>query len=216
MIYIIRHGETDANAQGLLQGQVDFSLNENGVLLAELTGKGMADIKFDFAYSSPLKRAKETARLVLDNSGNNDVVVKEDERIQEICFGEWEGKMFKGSKCELPADQVALMFSNPFAFDRAPKGESFRELCIRTQDFLKELASCKNLENKNILVATHGCALRSMLNFLYDDKEDFWHGHVPLNCVVNIVDTANGQCRLTEEDKIYYDKKYVVDRYEMK
>ena len=58
-IYIVRHGETEANKQGYVQGWTDVPLNENGRILAELTGRGMKDIRFDHCFSSPLTRAKD-------------------------------------------------------------------------------------------------------------------------------------------------------------
>ena len=58
-IYIVRHGETDANNKAYLQGWSDDPLNENGRMLAELTGQGMKSICFDYCISSPLQRAKD-------------------------------------------------------------------------------------------------------------------------------------------------------------
>lgn len=213
LIYIIRHGETNSNVQGLLQGWSDDPLNENGRNLAIETGKAMTDIKFDAAFSSPLCRAFETARLVLDNSGNADVEITTDERIKEINMGDWEKKHFRPENCEISADECKLFFSDTFKFSGCPNGETVWQVCSRTQAFLKELAAAPEYQDKTVLVATHGFALRSMLNFLYDDKSDFWHGHVPYNCAVNIVEAHNGACRLIADDKIYYDSSLCVDRY---
>ena len=68
-------------------------------------------------------------------------------------------------------------------------------------------------ENTNVLVSTHGFALRAMLNFLYDNPEDFWHGHIPYNCSVSIVDFRNGQFTLEADDCIFYDQSLLTDRY---
>ena len=65
-IYVLRHGETSWNRQRLLQGRSDVELNENGRKLAKETAEGMADIPFDLVFTSPLKRAKETAEIVLN------------------------------------------------------------------------------------------------------------------------------------------------------
>ena len=91
-IYIIRHGETDLNSKGVMQGWVDEPLNESGRLLAEITGREMRTqgIRFDGCYSSPLIRAKETAEIVLRESGN-PVDILCDDRIREISFGRFEG-----------------------------------------------------------------------------------------------------------------------------
>jgi len=87
-IYMIRHGETDWNKKRKLQGQVDIPLNEFGKLLAKETAPALADVPFAVCYTSPLKRAAETARLVL---GDREVPIVPDKRIQEMSFGEFEG-----------------------------------------------------------------------------------------------------------------------------
>lgn len=87
-IYLIRHGETSWNTLGRLQGRTDIELNENGIRLAKITGEKLKDVHFDLAIASPLKRAYETAGLVL---GDRNIPILTDERIEEISFGEWEG-----------------------------------------------------------------------------------------------------------------------------
>ena len=87
-----------------------------------------------------------------------------------------------------------------------------QQVADRTQDFLKELLARD--DDRTYLVTTHGFALRAMLNFLYEDPTDFWHGHVPYNCAVNIIEGKNGEGRLIADDRIYYDPWEAVDRYE--
>ncbi|MCF0228179.1 MAG: histidine phosphatase family protein [Parasporobacterium sp.] len=215
-IYIIRHGETPANEAYMFQGRSDYPLNEKGIKLAEITGMGLKDIKFAAAFSSPLVRARQTAELVLAAGDNKDVQVIIDDRIQEISFGDWEGKRFREEFNEVPPDKARTFFRNPFELVCSPNGEKVTDLCSRTQEFLKELAANEEYKDSNVLVATHGCALRAMLNFLYDDPSDFWQGHVPYNCVVNIVEAADGMIKLAEGDKIYYDSSFCVDRYKEK
>ena len=67
-IYIVRHGETRLNQEGKLQGQVDEPLNEKGRELAEVTAQALKEIPFDFLYTSPLSRAKETGMIVAEAS----------------------------------------------------------------------------------------------------------------------------------------------------
>ena len=84
-LYILRHGETDLNVQGRLQGWLDAPLNENGVRAAAETGRALREIRFDRAISSPLRRALETARLILaENAGQPPV--ETDGRLREISF----------------------------------------------------------------------------------------------------------------------------------
>ena len=205
LIYIIRHGETDLNVKGVLQGWVDEPLNESGMRLARITGEKMESVRFDGCFSSPLKRAAETARIVLEASGN-DLPIRYDDRLREISFGVAEGR----HRSTL-GEQGLRFFEEPFRYEPFPGGESIRQVCARTQSFLKELLMRD--DGKTYLLSTHGCALRAMLNYLYEDPSDFWHMHVPYNCAVSIVEGRNGQGRLIGDDVIYYDRSQIVDRY---
>lgn len=211
LIYVVRHGETRSNVEGYLQGQTDDPINENGKALAVITGQAMKDIKFDACISSPLSRARETAEIILRESGNDSVPIEIDERILEIDMGEWERKKFRPGEREVDENQIKMFFTNPFQFDGCPGGETIQQVCDRTQEFLKELLA-RN-DDKTYLVTTHGFALRGMLNFLYEDQSDYWHGHVPYNCAVNIIEGKDGDGTLIADDKIYYDMSSAVDQY---
>ena len=65
-ILILRHGETEWNTCARLQGQQDIDLNENGIRLAHVTAANTRDLPVDICFTSPLKRAKNTAELVLE------------------------------------------------------------------------------------------------------------------------------------------------------
>ncbi len=211
-IYVMRHGETDYNKEGRLQGWVDNPLNDYGVLLAEETGKGMkeAGIKFDAAFSSSLKRAKKTAEIVLEKTGCGDVDVQIDDRIIEINMGDWEGKKFKPGEAEIDTVEVRKFFDNPLKGGSFPGGEGVRDAMVRTQEFLRELAE---KDYKSVLVSSHGCAVRAMLNFMYEEPNRFWQGRVPLNCAVNIIEVNDGKFEFVEKDAIFYPKDLIIDRY---
>ena len=91
-IYIIRHGQTVWNKSRRLQGRTDIELNENGIRLAIESGENMKDIYFDKIYCSPLTRAKTTAELI---RGERDIELIVDDRLKELCFGEYEGRDFR-------------------------------------------------------------------------------------------------------------------------
>lgn len=211
-IYVIRHGETDANRNGILQGSSDWPLNEDGIKLAKITGEKMKGIKFDACFSSPLDRAIKTAELVLKYSENN-VDIQLDDRLKEINMGVLEGKKFKRDKLEVPPIKMLLFHKNAFLAGRFKNGETIRQVCKRTQSFLNQLSK---MNYENVLVSTHGCALRGMLNKLYKNKFSYWQGHVPYNCSVSIIEANNGKMKIIESDKVYYDSKYIVDRFNIK
>ena len=209
-IYIVRHGETDANTAGLLQGSLDIPLNESGRQLAVVTGRALRGVRFDACISSPLIRAYETAELILRES-QNDISIETDPRIQEVRMGEWEGKKCRRGEYEVPEEEFSPFFHDTFNFKGFPGGETIEQLCARTQGFLKELLN-KN-DDKTYLVTTHGAALRAMLNFLYDDPSSFWQDHVPYNLAVTIIESKDGNTKLEAVDKVYYSKDDIVDRY---
>ena len=211
-IYVIRHGETNANKNGVLQGISDWPLNEDGIKLAEITGENMKGIKFDACFSSPLDRAKQTAKLVLDNSGNKNVDIQIDDRLIEMDMGIYEGKSIKPDNLEVPVAKILLYKLNPFISGRFKNGESASECCKRTQSFLYELAK-KDYEC--VLVSTHGAALRAMLHKLYKNRLSYWQGIVPLNCSVSIIDVKDNKLTLLEMDKTYYPDEYKIDRYKL-
>ena len=82
IIYIIRHGETDWNVLRKFQGRTDIPLNENGRQVAEWTREGLKEIDFDIVYTSPLRRAKETAQIIV---GDRQIPIIEEERIIEMA-----------------------------------------------------------------------------------------------------------------------------------
>ena len=204
-IYIIRHGETALNAKGVMQGRMDEPLNENGRDLAVMTGKAMKGIRFDRCISSPLCRAKETAEILLRESGN-DLPILTDDRLLEISFGDLEGK-----KISEMGEEGRRFFMDPFRFAGFPNGETIHDVCARTQAFLKELV--EKDDGKTQLISTHGCAMRGMINYLSDDPADYWHGHAPYNCSFTVIDAEGGKAHISEIDKVYYDPGLIVDHY---
>jgi len=128
-------------------------------------------------------------------------------------MGDWERKKFKGLESEIDTDAVNDFFGKPDMNVTFPGGESLNQVAKRTQEFLMELIG-RN-DDKTYLVSTHGCALRCMLNMLYDDPTDYWHGHVPYNCSVSVISAKDGKVSLLEDDRIYYDKEQIVDRYKI-
>lgn len=209
-LYIIRHGETEWNVEGRLQGQTDIPLNENGVRLAKVTAENMRDIPLDLGITSPLGRARHTAELVLEG---RKIPLIEDKRLMEISFGSWEGLGCRKNNFEIPSDSFMDFYVDPLNFKGAPDGESIAELCVRMNGFWEDILSNPEYQDKNILLASHGCAVRALLHRVYEDKTDFWRGKVPPNCSVNIVDVVDGKLTLVEEDKIYYNKEDCVDFY---
>ncbi len=202
-MYIIRHGQTPWNARKCLQGRSDVDLNENGIYLAELTGKALRDVTFDMAFTSPLILAKHTAQCIL---AGRKVPIIEDERLIEISFGIYEGCCYAEENRQVPQQWIENFFHAPQDYVAAPGGESLDDVEKRTRNFMEDICSRKELQDKTILVSTHGCALRGLLNSIREsNREDYWHGGVSKNCAVSIVTCNRGEKPvLVEENHIYY------------
>lgn len=210
-IYLIRHGETEWNTKRLLQGSTDIPLNENGEELARETAEKMKDISFDIIISSPLKRAYRTAQIIC---GNRSIPIITDDRIKEMCFGSYEGYCCGGEGYNIPDPHFGYFFTDPEKFVPGEGGETIKQLCERTTAFLNELVGNPAYEGQTILVSTHGAALRGILSSLtINDIKDFWQGGVHRNCAVTILEVTEGQTRILEENKVYYDEKKAVDYY---
>lgn len=210
-LYFIRHGETVWNTQAKLQGKSDIPLNEKGVALARVTGEALADVPFAAIYSSPLKRALQTAQLVV---GDRDVPIVTDRRLEEIGFGIWEGLSCHKDHYEIPSDSFQDFFLDPFGYQPPAQGETVRHVCGRTADFLEELIRKMGKEESNVLISCHGCTLRALMNYFYQDyTAGFWRGHVPPNCSVSIVEVKEKGFSILAEDKIFYDKDRMGDYY---
>ena len=229
LIYIIRHGETDWNRQHRLQGQTDIPLNRQGIDLADVTGKALQDVPFDICFSSPLIRAKQTANEILKrNDGymeradaflsanpleqstaqktEDGFWIVPDARIEEINFGAWEGLGCSPDNMEVPEKEFREFFHDPERADLPEGAEHVNDVKARAGACFHDLTNRPELQDKTILITTHGCAMRAFLHPLYEDKRHFWQDHVPYNCEVAIVRKDPGkEPILADPGKLFYD-----------
>lgn len=200
LLYVLRHGVTRWNKLKKVQGTMDIPLAPEGIELAEKTGKALRDVPFDICFTSPLTRARQTAQCVL---GDREIPVIEDKRIQEIDFGVLEGTQFKDAQGKIVSREMEIFFEDPLNFKRPENGENISDILKRTREFWIEKTTDPALADKTILVSSHGCAVRALLQNIYQDPAHFWHGCVPPNCSINLVEVKDGKIRLLEEDKVY-------------
>ena len=201
-LYLIRHGETDWNKIKKLQGATDIPLNENGEALAKVTCEGMKEIPLDMIFTSPLKRAYRTAELV---RGERKIPLITDERIREIGFGDYEGVILKAEGGNIPDPDFVFFFTKPDQYKTPPKGESIPELLKRTGEFLEELKHREDLQDKTILISTHGAAVRAMINYIEKcEIANFWKKGVHKNCGVSYVELIDGEYQVLWENRVYY------------
>lgn len=201
-IYLIRHGETDQNKVKCLQGRTDIELNEYGRELAYKTAEGLKSIDFDMIFTSPLKRARETAEII---KGERNIPVILEERIQEISFGAYEGLCYGKEHFSIPDKDFMNFFDKPECYVTPPGGESFEEVLARTGAFLQELKGKEEYQNKVILLSTHGCALKAVLaNARHTELAHFWGEGVHKNCAVSLLEIKDGRIEVLEDGRLYY------------
>ncbi|MCL2224157.1 MAG: bifunctional histidine phosphatase family protein/GNAT family N-acetyltransferase [Defluviitaleaceae bacterium] len=157
-ICIMRHGETDWNVQGRWQGREDIPLNENGRQQARSAGFALKNgaIKWDAIFTSPLKRAKETGKIIAEILGITEIYENED--LTEREFGVVAGM--------LPAEREAH-----FAAGNYEGMESWEDLHDRVHGAV--LNSANKLFPKNILIISHGGAIKSIMNKLINEEIGF-------------------------------------------
>lgn len=158
MLYIMRHGKTDWNERHKLQGRTDVPLNRDGREMAENARLEYADVHFDVCYCSPLKRARETAEIVLRG---RDVPIITDDRLMEMSFGVCEGSENCFQDTENPIRQLFLApekYTVP-----VEGGESFEQLFSRTGEFLREVVDPLLEQGKDILIVGHGAMNSSIV-----------------------------------------------------
>jgi len=202
-LYMVRHGETDWNKAKKVQGRADIPLNAYGRELAEKTAEGLRGISFDLAYTSPLSRAKETAQIVLQG---RKIPLIEEPQIQEICFGDYEGIVYRGEGLDPQSAEFVKFFDDTANYIPKGEGESVGQLMERVDGFLKALYQNPELQDKMILLSTHGAAVTAMKNCIKNEwsPAKFWQMGVPKNCAVTIVEVEGGIPKIIEEDKLYY------------
>ncbi len=204
VIYVIRHGETDWNTKHWLQGTTDIPLNQNGIEVAKITAEALKEVPFDVIFSSPLKRALQTAEIL---RRDRQIPLIVDERLREISFGSYEGMCCKGDGYNIPDPDFRNFFDDPAHYTPPADGESIAELCVRGTDFLTWLIDQPEYQDKTVLLSGHGALVKALLSsLLITDLKDFWKGGVHKNCAVSIIDVEHGKASVRQENMVYYNK----------
>jgi probable phosphoglycerate mutase len=164
ILYFVRHGETDWNVEGRLQGQHDTPLNRTGHGQAVRCGEILRDVlacesrdpaTFDYV-ASPLVRARKTMELVRAGLGLDAIDYRVDARLAELSFGRWEGLTFAELKAN-PADVAALATREHDKWHfAAPGGESYADLLVRVRQWHGTVA-------RDTIVVAHGGVARALI-----------------------------------------------------
>lgn len=186
--YLVRHGETQFNVAGVMQGWCDAPLTVEGVEQAASLGQGLKDISFAAAYSSTSGRAMDTANAILA-VGENRPELKLDKNLREMYYGTAEGK----PNSDLPKDRPMADYLTK-GFDNVG-GETWAQLDARMKSALETAAKTYAPVGGNVLVTTHGMSIMGALQALFPNDVADIMAKVSKgldNCSVTIVEYNNG------------------------
>ncbi len=172
-LILIRHGESDGNAQRKFSGFQDVKLTEKGIWQAKRLARRLEGVQVDAFYCSDLKRARHTAEIIFGDRGE-DIVVSPN--LREINFGIWEGMTFEEIKSREGAKFTSWM-ENPDEKSIIPQGESLAILNERVMTEVNRiLQEHRNEEkDKTIAIVCHGGAIRIILcNALNLELKNLW------------------------------------------
>lgn len=200
-IYIVRHGETLWNKDKKLQGSTDIELSDYGRELAAKTGEALKNTQIDRIYSSPLKRAYETACLIC---GDRAIDIQTDNRLRELCFGSFEGESFS----ELIRDETLTFryfFKQPHLYEPTQGAETLAKLTARAQSFMQEVIEPLEKSCERVMIVAHGALNKAIMTYIKKHSfEHFWSGGLQQNCNVIIVDYTDGKYTIIDETKLFY------------
>ena len=159
-IFVVRHGQTEWNVLKKMQGSADIELNEKGLSQAQDTAEMLSNETFDVIFSSPLKRAKQTAKIINNSKGLNIIF---DDRLRERNYGEFEG-----------TNKSSFDYNEFWSYEkniRYEKAENVQDFFKRIYNFLDEIIS---KDYNSVLIVCHAGvekAIECYFNGLMPDEK---------------------------------------------
>jgi broad specificity phosphatase PhoE len=162
-IILIRHGETDWNIEGRYQGQADPPLNSNGMHQAQVLVTMLQDINLELLFSSPLRRAKQTAKLISEQLA---IPLLEDSRLMEIHQGDWQARLRADIQALYP-DLFLAWETNPWGVN-PPGGENLSSVQSRVYAAVDDIIDTN--PQKKIGIVSHRIPI-ALIKVRYQDMD---------------------------------------------
>jgi broad specificity phosphatase PhoE len=158
-LYLIRHGQSEGNAQGIIQGWLDFPLSERGSQQARRLAERMASSPLDRIYASDLRRAAETAQIIATTTG------------APVILCPWLREMNAGILSGLTAEDLHQQHADFLKLPREkrggfPNGESYQEFYTRVTTGLEAILSNNDDPARSIAIVAHGGSLDVIVAYL--------------------------------------------------
>jgi probable phosphoglycerate mutase len=195
-IYITRHGETEWNKEGRMQGWENSRLTEKGIANAKRLGESLKSIDFDCIYCSPLGRAVETAGHI---RGERDIKIILKDSLKEMYFGVWDGMMHSEVK-EIFPEQHKNFWEKPHLFEPI-QGESYPEFIERVKVGFYDILN--NEQGENILIVTHAGVKKAIYSFLKNISiENFWDPPYMYDTCLTVLEKSENEIKFILEGDI--------------
>lgn len=175
-LWLVRHGETEANVAGLYSGHAPTPLTERGIAQAQTLGTLLRNVPVDNVLCSELERARHTTQLIL---AEREVPVRNMPELNEMFFGDWEMRHHRDLARE-DAENYAV-WCNDWQNATPTNGEGFQAFSQRVERFIAQLADYKACQN--LLVVSHQGVLSVLIaRLLSMPAAAMWHFHVEQGC----------------------------------
>lgn len=207
-IFLVRHGETEWNSSGKFQGCTDIKLSEKGIVQAQYT-KLRFQNKFDIIYTSPLKRAFETASIISEGSGKTPIIEKD---LREINFGKWEGLTLNQIKSNYNSEFNSWENDDENAY-LVGGDMSLKNASIRGKNAI--LAIAEKCNGKRVVIAAHGGIIKAALAGIFKWKMTMYH-HIFLdNASISVISFSDSMYPILASlnDTNHIPDKYKCDSY---
>lgn len=175
-LWLIRHGETEANVAGLYSGHTPTPLTPKGLAQAQILGKLLSEVPFDRVLCSALERAQQTAGRVLER---REITIETTPLLNEMFFGDWEMRHHRDLTREDPQNYAA--WCNDWQNAIPTNGEGFQAFSARIEQVIAHLADIK--DQQNILLVSHLGVLSLLIARLLNmPAASLWHFRVDQGC----------------------------------
>lgn len=175
-LWLVRHGETEANVAGLYSGHAPTPLTERGIAQAQTLGTLLRNVPVDNVLCSELERAHHTTQLIL---AEREVPVRNMPELNEMFFGDWEMRHHRDLARE-DAENYAV-WCNDWQNATPTNGEGFQAFSQRVERFIAQLADYKACQN--LLVVSHKGVLSVLIaRLLSMPAAAMWHFRVEQGC----------------------------------
>jgi 2,3-bisphosphoglycerate-dependent phosphoglycerate mutase len=193
-LILVRHGQSQWNLENRFTGWVDVELSPTGIEEAQHAGQILKSygLHFDYGFTSALRRAQETLRIILEVTGQTDLQIERDQALNERHYGDLQG-LNKAETAKKFGDEQVHIWRRSYDVP-PPNGESLKMTSERTLPYYHAKIAPRVLAGQTIIVAAHGNSLRSLVKELDQlSNAEILELNIPTGVPLRYVLSSTGQ-----------------------